>query len=235
MTGWSGPTVDLSPGFSSESDSGSIGRQFFVSLVPAIGWLAALCSASIAAPQGFRFFRSGSSAGVSLLIWQTTLVASLGWTVHGLLAGVAQIAVPNAILAVTCVGVLLQLQRMRSLPAGRVWSLPGIWAIAAALADLAFGSIVFAAMVFVPTAIGLVSQWREIARDQDVEGVSLAGIALNLTCQGLWLVYAVPSREMAVIAVATPVEILILGNLVTLLVRRRRPGRDIDELALATG
>ena len=204
--------------------------------IQAVGWLAALCSAGIAAPQGLRFLRSGSSAGVSLLIWQTTLVASLGWTAHGLLAHVVQIALPNAVLALTCVGVLWQLQRMRALPAGRVWSLPVVWAIAAALADLAFGSIVFAVMVFVPTAIGLVSQWREIARAEDVQGVSPAGIALNLVCQGLWLVYAIPSGEIAVIAVATPVEVLILGNLLTLLVRRRRSSSGLSgQLVPAAG
>lgn len=218
------------------ANSGSMGRQLRLSLIQAIGWLAALCSASIAAPQGLRFFRSGSSAGVSLLIWQTTLVASLSWMAHGLIAGVVQIGLPNAVLAITCVGVLLQLQRMRSLSIGRVWALPVIWAIAASLADLAFDSIVFAAMVFVPTAIGLVSQWREILRARDIAGVSLAGIGLNLMCQGLWLVYAIPSGEVAVIAVATPVEILILANLLTLMLRRRQAAGDFPEkVALATG
>lgn len=205
-----------------------------MSLTQAIGWLAALCSASIAAPQGLRVFRSGSSAGVSLLIWQTTLFASLSWMAHGVNAGVLLIGLPNAVLAISCAGVLLQLQRMRSLSIGRVWMLPLIWAVAASLADLAFGPIVFAAAVFVPTAVGLLAQWREIAIARDVAGVSLAGIGLNLMCQALWLGYAVPSGEIAVIAVGTPVAILILANLLTLVLRRRRPVYDVSEhLALA--
>ncbi|WP_157695379.1 PQ-loop domain-containing transporter [Nakamurella panacisegetis] len=205
-----------------------------MSVIPAIGWMAALCSAVIALPQAIRFVRSRSSAGVSVLIWQTTVVGSLCWTAHGLTEGVVQIFLPNAILGVTAVAVLGQLSRMRGLAAAGVWMLPLVWTAASVTVDLAFGPFWFAAAVFIPTALGLLSQWREILRASDVGGVSVTGLAINLICQSLWLVYAIPSGEVAVISVATPVVLLIVGTLGTLLIRRReQAGIETAELTVA--
>jgi len=201
-----------------------------VPVIQAIGWLAALCSATIALPQGIRLLRNGSAAGVSLLIWQTTLVASLAWTSHGLIVGLVQIALPNSILAITCIAVLSQLQKMRSLSVGRVWFLPAVCAVAAGVADFAFGSVAFAAIVLVPTALGLISQWKEIVKATDVLGVSVPGIVLNLACQSLWLVYAIPTGEIAVTVVVVPVMMLTLGSLFTLLGRRRESATAVPKM-----
>ena len=176
----------------------------------------------IAVPQALRLLRVRSSAGVSLLIWQTTVVASVCWTAHGLINGVVQIFLPNAIFAATAVIVVAQLQRMRRLAPVRVWILPSVWTTAAVGVDLAFGPYVFAAAQFIPTAVGLVSQLREILRADDVRGVSMTGLAVNLLSQALWLAYAIPAGEVAVTGVGVPAGLLMVGTMVTLLVRRRQ-------------
>lgn len=198
-------------------------RESSVSVVDAVGWLAALCSASLALPQGLKIAVSRSVAGVSTLTWQTTLIAGLAWACHGLLTAIPQIIWPNALLLITCGWVLWQLCRARRLRTSATFAIPvGVSALAFA-ADLALGPVAFAAVAFVPGVVGQVSQLRAILRSADISGVSMMGLLLNMANQTLWLAYAVPAGEVAVMCVSIPIGLMIGASIVTLQYRRSRP------------
>lgn len=192
-----------------------------MSIVDAIGWLAALSSATLALPQGVRIAVTRSVAGVSVVMWQTTLTAGLAWSGHGLHTALPQIIWPNLLLALTSAGVLAQLTRARRLPVLRTWALPVLAAGLAIAADLAFGPVAFAVLAFAPAALGQANQLREIRRAPDTQGVSMVGLMLNLGNQILWLGFAVPSGETAVICVATPMALLAALSIGALSMRRR--------------
>ncbi len=195
-----------------------------MSVVDAVGWIAALSSASLAVPQGLRIALTRSVAGVSAVTWQTMLIAGLAWTVHGTINGTQQIIWPNALLAVTSAWVLWQLCRSCRLPLLRTWTIPIAVAAVALVADLWLGPIAFAAVAFVPGAIGQTSQLREILRAPDAAGVSMVGLLLQLLNQVLWLGYAVPAGEVAIMCVATPIGILVAASVAALRYRRSRVG-----------
>jgi uncharacterized protein with PQ loop repeat len=194
-----------------------------VSVVDAVGWLAALSSASLALPQGLKIAVSRSVAGVSTLTWQTMLIAGLAWTCHGLLTGTPQIIWPNTLLAVTSGWVLWQLCRARRLRPIITFAIPVAVAALAFGADLVLGPVAFAAVAFVPGAVGQTSQLRAILRSADTSGVSMVGLLMNLVNQILWLGYAVPAGEVAVMCVAFPIGVLIAASIASLQYRRTRP------------
>lgn len=202
-----------------------------MSVVDAIGWLAALSSASLAVPQGVRIAVTRSVAGVSTVTWQTMLIAGAAWFCHGLLTGIPQIIWPNALLALTSAWVLWQLCRARRLPLVRTFAVPLVVAALAFGADVALGPVAFAAVAFVPGAIGQTSQLREILRSPDTRGVSMVGLLMNLANQVLWLGYAVPAGELAVICVAIPIGVLVAVSIVLLHQRRTRTGAVPTPLA----
>jgi uncharacterized protein with PQ loop repeat len=193
-----------------------------VSVVDAVGWIAAISSASLAVPQGARIAMTRSVAGVSTVTWQTMLIAGLAWTAHGLLTGIPQIIWPNALLAVTSGWVLAQLCRARRLPLVQTWSIPVAVAALAFVADLGLGPVAYAAVAFVPGAIGQISQLREIVRTADPAGVSMVGLLMSLANQVLWFGYAVPAGEVAVLCVCTPIGVLVTASIVALQRRRMR-------------
>ncbi len=192
-----------------------------MSVVDAIGWVAALCSALLALPQGYRIAATRSVSGVSLLAWQTMLVAGIAWCAHGLLTARAQLIWPNALLAVTSAGVLWQLWRARRLTFGWVWGLPAAATAVAFGADVVAGPVAFAAVILVPDIAGALAQLVAIRRTDDVLAVSSAGLLLNLLNQVLWLIFAIPIREISVICVTIPMSALIIGTLVALRAKRR--------------
>lgn len=192
-----------------------------MSVVDAVGWIAALSSASLAVPQGARIAMTRSVAGVSTVAWQTMLIAGIAWTAHGLLHGTPQIIWPNALLAITSAWVLWQLTVARRLPILRTWSVPVAVAALAFGADVAFGPLAYAAVAFVPGAIGQFSQLRAILRVTDPSGVSMVALAANLLNQVLWFGYALPAHEVAVLAVCTPMAFLVTASIAALWVRRR--------------
>lgn len=204
-----------------------------VSVVDAIGWVAALCSALLALPQGFRIAATRSVSGVSLLAWQTMLVAGIAWFAHGLLTARAQLIWPNALLAMTSAGVLWQLWRARRLTFGWVWGLPAAATAVAFGADVAGGPVAFAAVILVPDIAGALAQLVAIRRTDDVLAVSAAGLLLNLLNQVLWLIFAIPIHEVSVICVTIPMSALIIGTLVALRAKRRTSAA-VQEVAPTT-
>lgn len=191
-----------------------------MSVVDAVGWIAALSGAALAVPQGVRIAVARSVAGISVLTWQTMFVAGLAWTGHGLLTGTPQIIWTNVLFTITSAWVVRQLRRARRLPAPRTWGIPLAVAALAVGVDVWLGPVAYAAVIFVPGAIGQVAQLREILRARDAMGVSLAGLAMNLANQLLWLAYALPAGETAVVCVSIPTGMLVAAN--TLALHRRR-------------
>lgn len=209
-----------------------------MSVVDMVGWVAALSSASLAVPQGARIAMTRSVAGVSTITWQTMLIAGIAWTAHGLLYGTQQIIWPNLLLALTSAWVLWQLTVARKLSAVKTWSVPVAYAALAFAADLTLGPLAFAACAFIPGAIGQTSQLREILRVPDLSGVSMVALVAGLLNQLLWFAYAVPAREMAVLAISPPMACIFGASIVALWVRRHRlaagrPGTRRDGPLLA--
>lgn len=208
-----------------------------MSVVDMVGWIAALSSASLAVPQGARIAMTRSVAGVSTVTWQTMFIAGIAWTAHGLLYGTQQIIWPNALLGITSAWVLWQLITAHKLPVLKTWSIPVAVAALAFAADVTFGPLAFAAVIFVPGAIGQISQLREILRAPDPAGVSMVALLAALLNQVLWFGYAMFIREVAVLAVSTPMAFIVTASVIALWARRRQPsaghvGIHRDELAL---
>lgn len=192
-----------------------------MSVVDAVGWVAALSAASLAVPQGVRIAKSRSVAGVSSMAWQTTLIGSLAWTAHGLLHGTPQLIWPYAILTVTSAWVLQQLAAARTLSALRTWLPPVLVAAVAFGTDVSLGPVAFAAVAFIPSAAGQLSQLREILRTADPAGVSMVALVATFAGDLLWLAYAVPSREIAILSEGIPVWALATTSMTALWLRRR--------------
>lgn len=195
-----------------------------MSVVDMVGWVAALSSALLAAPQGARIAMTRSVSGVSTITWQTMLIAGIAWTAHGLLYGTQQIIWPNALLAITSAWVLWQLITAHRLPQLKTWSIPVAIAALAFGADVAFGPLAFAAVVFVPGATGQISQLRTILRVPDPSGVSMMALVASFVNQVLWFAFALPTGEMAVLAVCIPIGILVAASIGALWMRRRGLG-----------
>ncbi|MEO7127007.1 MAG: hypothetical protein ABI382_02420 [Nakamurella sp.] len=193
-----------------------------MSVVDMVGWIAALSSASLAVPQGTRIAMTRSVSGVSTIAWQTMLIAGIAWTAHGLLYGTQQIIWPNALLAITSAWVLWQLVTAHKLPILKTWSIPIAVAAVAFAADISFGPLAFAAVAFVPGAIGQSSQLRDTLRAPDPSGVSMVALVANLLNQVLWFSYALPTHEVAVLAVSTPMAFIMAASVLALWLRRHR-------------
>jgi uncharacterized protein with PQ loop repeat len=193
-----------------------------VSVVDAIGWIAALSSACIALPQGLRILATRSVAGISPLIWQMTLVGAIAWFAHGMIVGRAQIIWPNLMLAVTAAWVLAMVCRTDRLPLGRSFALPLFCAALGFGIEVALGPVAFGVAMFVPSAVGQVSQLTTIRHSVDTTGVSMAGMVVGLVCQMLWWSYALLAGDSAIIVTATPTALFIIASIAALQVKRSR-------------
>lgn len=195
-----------------------------MSVVDAVGWIAALSSALLAVPQGARIATTRSVSGVSAITWQTMMFAGPAWTAHGLWYGTPQILWPNALLAATSAWVLWQVIRARRLSVFTTVVPPMLLAAAAFAADVWIGPLAFGVMVFIPSAVGQYTQFHGIRRSVNTAGVSMASLWLQLICQVLWFSYALPVRELAVLSVCTPVGVMVAVSIVTLWLRRSAAG-----------
>jgi uncharacterized protein with PQ loop repeat len=193
-----------------------------VSIVDAIGWIAALSSACIALPQGLRILATRSVAGISPLIWQMTLVGAIAWFAHGMIVGRAQIVWPNLMLAITAAWVLGMVCRADRLPLGRSFALPLFCAALAFGIEVALGPVAFGVAMFIPSAVGQVSQLATIRRSVDTTGVSMAGMVVGLVCQMLWWSYALLAGDSAIIVTASPTALFIIASIAALQIKRSR-------------
>jgi uncharacterized protein with PQ loop repeat len=193
-----------------------------VSVTDAIGWIAALSSACVALPQGLRILATRSVAGISRLIWQMTLAGGIAWFVHGMVAGRAQIIWPNAVLSLTSAWVVIMVCRATGGSRGGAFALPALGALLAVGIEAALGPVAFGVAMFVPSAIGQISQLIAIRKAADTTGVSLSGLLVALACQILWLCYAFPAGESAIAVTATPTAALMVITISALQIKRAR-------------
>ncbi|RIJ70119.1 hypothetical protein D1871_19925 [Nakamurella silvestris] len=193
-----------------------------MSAAEVLGWVAAAFSATLALPQMLRIFRTRSVAGLSLVTWQMMFLAGFGWTIHGFVVGRAQIIVPNVLLALAAGTVLWQIGRAHRLSLAGTWLLPLAIGATATLAEATIGPVAFAVIMFIPAAVGQIAQIREIRAADDLSGVSLSTLSINLGSQFVWLSYAIPTGETAIIWIAIPLAVLMAAVLGALLIRRRQ-------------
>ncbi len=191
-----------------------------MSLVDLVGWFAALCSATLALPQVVRIARTRTVAGLSQVTWQMNTAAGIAWTGHGLLVGKAQLIWPNVLLGLTSALVLWQIIAARRLPPARTWVPPLALGVASVAADLVLGPVAFAVLAFIPGALGQLTQLRDTRRATDTSGVSMGFLGMTLLTQLSWLTFAIPSGELAVLCVATPMAVLAASNVIALWRRR---------------
>ena len=85
-------------------------------MIEVFGWTAAAIGLAVGIPQLIRILRSGTSAGVSLRLWQLNAATTVSWAVHGVLTDTPQMQVPNLIGAVVAVGIVLFVCRDRRQP-----------------------------------------------------------------------------------------------------------------------
>lgn len=178
------------------------------------GWVCALVGAVMSLPQIVRLLRSGTSAGVSLLLWQLMLGAAIGWTAHGLASGHANLVVPNAINTVLSAAVLAMVARDRGLIAARVWPL-GLAVGAALVASEQFGSpALFGAVVIAPIVVGLAGQTRDLVREPDIRGLSGLYVVGAFVLQVLWWSWSLMSGDVSTFICSTAVGLVTAVNAV---------------------
>ena len=56
------------------------------------GWACAVAGTALSVPQVVRLLSTGTSAGVSPLLWQLNVANGIGWTAHGLASGHANVS-----------------------------------------------------------------------------------------------------------------------------------------------
>ena len=186
------------------------------------GWVCALAGTLAALPQVLRLLRVRTSAGLSLLLWQLNLGAGIGWVVHGIAGGYANVTVPNVVISLTNVLILLLIQRDRGLSVRAVWPL-GLAVAAACIAiELTLPSGAFGLFVLVPHSVGLLAQTRDLLRSPDLTGVSPVFLVAVASIQYLWFVWGVLVGDLSVVICASVLAVLGTVNLALYAVRSRR-------------
>lgn len=189
-------------------------------LTQALGWAAAGLLATLALPQVLRLLRTGTTAGVSLVAWQTSVSANLAWTGHGLLTGHPNVWVPNLVFLGLSLMILLQLRRDRALGWVRLLAPAFALGLATVALDVLAGPLAFAVAAFLPSALAQLAQLRSLILAPDIRGVSWPFLGLNVLNQVLWLSWALLAREPSVVLVATALGSLMALNLLWWLLRR---------------
>lgn len=184
------------------------------------GWACAVAGTALSVPQVVRLLSTGTSAGVSPLLWQLNVANGIGWTAHGLASGHANVVVPNSLSGLLAALVLLLVQRDRRLPVLRTWLLPlavgllGVLVVAVA-PEGGFG--VFA--VF-PLAIGFGAQTGDLVSSPDIDGVSPVFVVGALVVQAMWWSWAFLVGDLSILICATVIGLVCALNVALWLLRR---------------
>lgn len=189
-------------------------------MIVLLGWLAAIVGCCISIPQLLRILRTRNLAGISVTTWQLTFGVNLAWTAHGVIVGLANMWLPNAVLALWTLLIL----RTFHMVAGVGWHRlvgPGLaLGMVATLIDHAVGPVAFAVAAAIPSIVSLMAQLSTLIRSADLSGVSPAFYVINMTNQAIWLVWAVLTAERAVLISGTMAGALWVVSVVWLALRR---------------
>ena len=211
----------------------SVSAEFTVLLVTALGWIAALVSCCVSAPQLVRIVRANSVAGVSMLAWQLGFGSNLTWGLHGLINGNPNQWAPNVIL-ICCTLTILGLFRRHRDVSWWVLLVPGFAVSTLTISlELVVGVVAFSAAAFIPAAISLMAQLRSTLMSNDVTGISLTNQWLGLFNQSVWLAWALLVNEASVIMVGSAALILLVANLTMATLRKSGRMGPVARLARA--
>lgn len=164
--------------------------------------------------------RAGSSDGLSLRTWQLGVAVGLAWALHGIRSGFANIVVSNLFAAAIATLIVTMIARDRRLSTVSVWTLPALATAALGVVEFAAPSVVFGIACTIPLLTGQFAQTVELVRSPSVTGVSLAYVTLNALVPTMWLLWALFSRDSAVLFTSSVVGAASVFNLVWLLGRR---------------
>lgn len=191
-------------------------------MIEAFGWVAAVLGVSASLPQLIRILRSGTSAGVSLMLWQLMTSATGAWAVHGYLSAAPQMQLPNVLLTLAGAAIVFFIARDRGLPVLRQLLMPLLVATALSLLNLWLGPVVFGFAVVGPQLVGQFAQFRELLTADRVEGVSAGYLTLFLVVQALWFSFGALKPDWALIICAGAMTVSCIANLAVYLLRRSR-------------
>ena len=188
--------------------------------IDVIGWVAAALSAALSLPQLVRLIRAGTSAGLSLLLWQCLMGAGLGWTVHGISVGRPNMWLPNLAMAVCAILIIRLIARDRQIGRLQAWALPLLLLAALVGIDALWGAVAYGVATSVPQVIGAAAQLVDILRSVDISGVSPFFVTMAVVVQGVWLWWGVMANEGAVLVSASANGFVVLLTLLGYLARR---------------
>jgi uncharacterized protein with PQ loop repeat len=189
--------------------------------VVALGWVAAALAATVALPQVIKLLRNRTTAGISLTAWRLTLAANIAWTGHGVVAGHANIWLPNFLFMVCSVIILNQLRRDRVLPWAATFGPSVLLGLVTLGLDVTYGPLVFAIAAGLPSVIAQMLQFQELVVAPRISGVSLPFLAMNWVNQALWFSWALLVGEQSITMVASTMGVLMGLNLLWAVLRRQ--------------
>lgn len=189
-------------------------------VVDIVGWFAAAISAALSLPQLVRLIRAGTSAGLSLLLWQCLMAAGFGWTVHGISVGRPNMWLPNLAMAICSVAIIRLIARDRRIGRVQAWALPVALLAALVTIDALWGAVAYGVATSVPQVIGAAAQLIDILRSVDIAGVSPFYVTMAVVVQGVWLWWGVMASESAVLVSASANGFVVLLTLIAYVARR---------------
>jgi uncharacterized protein with PQ loop repeat len=189
-------------------------------IVQILGWAAALLASCVAIPQVIRIFRTGSTAGVSVVAWRLTLAANLAWTMHGIFTGHTNVWLPNLIFMTSSVLILIMLGRDRGLNWPLLFAPSVLLALITFGLDVWLGPIAFAIAAGLPSVTSQLMQLRELLIAPKITGLSMPFLVLNVMNQMLWVSWSLLVGEQSVILVGSALSTLMSLNLCWAYLRR---------------
>lgn len=183
------------------------------------GWACAIVGAFLSVPQVIRLLRERTSAGLSVRTWQLNVAISLGWTLHGLRSGYANMLASNAIMAALAIAVLVMIQRDRSLSARTAWAFPILAFGVLTGMELLTTPLLFGLVILIPQLYAQVSQTIELVRAPDLSGLSTTFFAVGAVLPTMWFLWGVGAGDVSVLVTAAATALVCWFNLAWLLAR----------------
>lgn len=185
------------------------------------GWVCAVVGSVIAIPQVVQLLRTRSSAGLSLLMWQLSAAASVGWVFHGIRANSLIIAVPNVLIALTGVLVVRMVLADRNLPRASAWGVFALATAAVVAMEYLTTPVLFGLAVLIPLAVGFIGQSVDIVRSSSLSGVSEVYVGMTFAIQVMWWVWGFAVGDVSILICSTVLGVIAGFNLVWLTLRTR--------------
>ncbi len=183
-----------------------------MALIDIWGWACAVVGGLFALPQVVRLLRAQTSVGLSELNWRLLLGSNIGWVLHGVHTGRAQIIVPNLALAICSFLIIRMIRRDRGLSMMRGWAIPLAVAVVPFALEFVVGAVVFGLLINIPQVVGACVQLRDMVRSSSLAGVSFLYLFLTGIVQVMWIIWAVGVGENAVIVAAGAMAIVSFTN-----------------------